>query len=95
MQMLNEMTLVDWLGVLGSLMIASAYLAVSRSWLDPEKPTFNLLNLFGASLILCSLYFRPNAGAILIELLWVFIALTALFRHLLRRNVQQSETNMP
>lgn len=79
------MTLVDWLGVLGSLIIAGAYLAVSRGWVAAERPAFNLLNLAGAVLILLSLYWRPNAGAILIEVLWVAIAVYALIRYFLRR----------
>jgi len=83
--MLAEMTAIDWLGVLGSILIASAYLAVSRGWVDAERPAFNLLNLAGALLILWSLYFRPNAGAILIEVLWILIAVTALARWALKR----------
>lgn len=78
--MLAELTLVDWLGVLGSLMIAGAYLAVSRGRVDGESPLYNLFNLIGALLILLSLYYRPNAGAIMIELLWVAIAVSALWR---------------
>jgi len=78
--MLEDMTSIDWLGVLGSVLIAGAYLAVTRAWVDAERPAFNLLNLFGAALILWSLWFRPNAGAILIEVLWIFIAITALAR---------------
>ncbi len=80
-----EMTPIDWLGVLGSLIIAGAYLAVSRGWVAAERPAFNLLNLAGAVFILISLYWRPNAGAILIEVLWVIIALYALARYFLRR----------
>lgn len=83
--MLSEMTLIDWLGVLGSFVIASAYLAVTRGWVDAARPAFNLLNLGGAGLILWSLWYRPNAGAILIEVLWVGIALTALARWAMRR----------
>ena len=78
------MTLVDWLGVLGSFIIAGAYLAVSRGLVAAERPVFNLLNLGGAVLILISLYWRPNAGAILIEVLWVMIALYALARYFLK-----------
>ena len=78
--MLADLTLIDWIGVLGSLLIAGAYLAVSRGWVDARKPGFNLLNLFGALLILLSLWYRPNAGAILIEVLWVGIAIAALIR---------------
>ena len=83
--MLSEMRLIDWLGVLGSFVIAGAYLAVTRGWVDAARPAFNLLNLGGAALILWSLWYRPNAGAILIEVLWVGIALTALARWAMRR----------
>ena len=79
------MTVIDWLGVLGSFLIAGAYLAVSRGWVDAERPAFNLMNLAGAGLILWSLWYRPNAGAILIEVLWIMIGLAALLRWLLRR----------
>ncbi len=79
------MTPIDWLGVLGSIVIASAYLAVTRGWVAADQPLFNLLNLAGAGLILWSLYYRPNAGAILIEVLWVAIAVTALLRWASRR----------
>jgi hypothetical protein len=78
--MLADFTFIDWLGVLGSVIIAGAYLAVSRSWVDATRPGFNFLNLFGAILVLLSLYFRPNAGAIIIEVLWILIAVVALFR---------------
>lgn len=80
---LSEMTVIDWLGVLGSLLIAGAYLAVSRGWVDAQRPMFHLLNLGGAGLILWSLWYRPNAGAILIEVLWVGIALWALLGYFL------------
>lgn len=78
--MLVDMTWIDWLGILGSFLIAGAYLAVSRAWVDAELPVFNLLNLVGAVLILWSLWYRPNAGAILIEVLWIIIAMAALAR---------------
>jgi len=84
--MLSEMTLIDWLGVLGSFVIAGAYLSVTRGWVAADRPAFNLLNLAGACLILWSLWFRPNAGAILIEVLWIAIAVTALIRWAFRRS---------
>ena len=84
--MLASLTPVDWLGILGSFIIAGAYLAVSRAWVDAQKPAFNALNLVGALLVLLSLYFRPNAGAIIIEVLWVAIAVFALARYMFGRS---------
>lgn len=83
--MLGDLTLIDWLGVLGSFMIAGAYLAVSWGWVNAEHVPFNLANLIGSALILLSLVYRPNAGAIMIEVLWMLIALMALSRYVLRR----------
>ena len=83
--MLLDLTIVDWIGVLGSFVIAGAYLAVSRAWVLADRPAFHLLNLLGAAMILLSLWFRPNAGAILIEVLWICIALLSLMRWALRR----------
>ena len=82
---MDNMTFIDWIGVLGSFVIAGAYLSATRNWLAAEKPAFNLLNLTGAGLILWSLYYRPNAGAIMIEILWVMIALWALISWVLKR----------
>ena len=83
--MIANLTFLDWLGVVGSLMVAGAYLAVSRGRVSAENPPFNILNLVGAVLILGSLYFRPNAGAILMELLWAMIAIYALIRWVAKR----------
>ncbi len=83
--MLSDLTFVDYVGIAGSLVISGAYLAVSRGWVAAERPAFQLLNLSGALMILLSLYYRPNAGAIIIEVLWVGIAIFALTAYWRRR----------
>ncbi len=80
---LADMTALDWLGVLGSFLIAGAYFGVSSGRLNGEKPPFQFLNLLGAVLILLSLIYRPNAGAIMIEVLWIGIAVYSLGRYYL------------
>lgn len=79
--MISDLTFIDWLGVLGSFTIAGAYLAVSRNWVSAERPVFHLINLIGALLVLLSLVYRPNAGAIMIEILWSLIAIYSLIRY--------------
>ena len=76
---------LDWIGIIGSLMIAGAYYGVSNSYLNPEKLPFHLINLLGSILILISLYFKPNPGAILIELLWIFIATLGIYNFYLKK----------
>ena len=64
---------------------SSAYLAVSLGRVDAERLPYQLINISGAVLLLISLYFRPNLGAIVIEVLWITIALIAIGRIYLRR----------
>ena len=83
--MFADFTVADGLGVIGSLCICSAYLAVSLGRIDAERLPYQLINIAGAVLLLISLYFRPNLGAIMIEVLWITIALIAIGRIYLRR----------
>ena len=75
----------DLLGIVGSILICSAYFAVSTGRMRGETLSFQMLNAAGAVLLLISLYFRPNPGAILIEAVWLVIALGAIARILRRR----------
>lgn len=77
---MDDLNWIDGLGVIGSLLICGGYFAVSSGKLQAERTGFQLLNLAGAGLLLVSLYFRPNPGAIVIEVLWVGIALWTLAR---------------
>ena len=75
----------DAFGVIGSLLIAGGYFAVSNKLMDAEKPPFQYFNLAGSLMLIVSLIYRPNVGATLIEVLWVIIALLALGRYYVRR----------
>jgi hypothetical protein len=83
--MWNDFTSLDLVGVVGSLIICAAYLAVSLKRVDPAGIPFQAANGSGAVMLLISLYFRPNPGAIVIEVLWLAIAAFAIGRALLRR----------
>lgn len=83
--MFDTFTLPDMIGILGSLTVCSAYFGVSSGRLDAEKLPYQVINIVGASLLLISLYFRPNPGAILIEVVWVCIAVWAIARIYLKR----------
>jgi len=81
MELFSNLNWADWVGIGGSVFIAAAYFGVSSGRMQGDKPPFQLVNLAGAVLILVSLYYRPNAGAILIEILWVLIAIYSLTRY--------------
>ena len=71
----------DWMGILGSLLIAGAYYGVSNNIFSPKRLIYHLINLIGSVLILLSLYYKPNPGAIMIELLWIFIATLGIYKY--------------
>lgn len=83
--MWNDFTFLDGIGVIGSLLMCSAYLLVSLGRVDPEGFRFHIVNAAGAILLLVSLYFRPNPGAIVIELVWLAVAVMGITRAYLRR----------
>ena len=85
MHFLYNLSFLDWVGIIGSLMIAGAYYGVSNNYFSPEKLTYHLINLIGSLLILLSLYFKPNPGAILIELLWIFIASLGIYNYYFKK----------
>ena len=78
--MFKDLTFADYLGIFGSLVICGAYFAVSSGWLDAEATDYQIYNASGSIMLLVSLYYRPNPGAILIEALWLLIALWSLGR---------------
>ena len=71
----------DWIGILGSLLISGAYYGVSNNIFSPKRLIYHLINLIGSVLILLSLYYKPNPGAIMIELLWIFIATLGIYKY--------------
>lgn len=83
--MWQDFTLVDVVGVVGSLLICMAYLGVSLRRVAPDGLAYQGANALGAAMLLVSLYFRPNPGAIVIEAVWLTIALFAIGRLLLGR----------
>ena len=82
---MSDYGFTDLLGIVGSILICTAYFAVSTGRMRGETLSFQFLNAGGAILLLISLYFRPNPGAILIEAVWLVIALSAIARILRRR----------
>ena len=77
--------LTDLVGVAGSLCVCSAYFMVSRGKLDATGFPYHILNLVGAGLLLVSLYFKPNLGAIMIEAIWAVIAAGSIIGLLIHR----------
>ena len=84
-EFLNDFHWYDALGIIGSILIVVGYFAVSNNKMNASLPRFQLLNLAGALMLIVSLAYRPNAGALLIEVLWAIIAVVTLARYALKR----------
>ncbi|HYC97492.1 CBU_0592 family membrane protein [Brevundimonas sp.] len=80
------MSLPDILGVVGVLMILTAYAGATSGRLDARRAPALLLNLTGALLILVSLYFDFNLSAVLMEGAWALVAVYGLVQLALGRN---------
>ena len=74
------MSLLDAAGVVGVILMLSAYAAAQLSWLDPTKAPSLLMNLVGSCLVMASLTRAFNLSAFLMEAAWAVVALFGLAR---------------
>jgi hypothetical protein len=79
------LSLLDFAGLAGVLLILIAYAGAQLRRLDPTGAPALAMNLVGASLILASLVRAFNLSAALMEGAWALIALFGLARLLFRR----------
>ncbi|SLN73195.1 hypothetical protein TRL7639_04387 [Falsiruegeria litorea R37] len=82
MDMLQDISLIDGVGLIGSVIIVVAYYLATRNILPADKITFNACNIVGGTLVMISLIYRPNLGAIVIEVMFLLIAALAILRNL-------------
>ena len=83
--MWHDFTFLDFVGIVGSLVICAGSLTVSLKRVDPEGSPVQASNGPGPILLLISLWSRPNPVAIVIDVLWLAIAGFAIGRALFRR----------
>lgn len=76
--------LANIVGLVGSFMMIVAY-AYSNMAKTINFLTFNLLNLFGALLLIASLTVHFNMASMALEIVWAMIALFGLVQVLRRR----------
>ena len=78
--MMDDLNWTDLVGLVGSVFIIFAYYLATRGKLKADEMAFNLWNILGGSLVMVSLVARPNLGAIVIGVMFLLIALTAILR---------------
>ena len=82
----------DWVGLFGVLLILLAYFVLQTGRIRGDGLTYQLMNLFGASGVLVSLFYKPNFSATLMEIAWVAISIYGIVRGLRRRGETKSGT---
>ena len=79
--MIEDPNFYDAVGLVGSVIIIVAYYLATRGILPADQNRFYLANIVGGTLVMISLLHRPNLGAITIEVMFLLIAILALWRN--------------
>jgi hypothetical protein len=84
---MDQKTLIDIVGWLGSVFVVAAYFSVSYERFRMSPFMYQLLNAAGSlCLIVNTAYYRAYPSAS-VNIIWLFIALIALIRHRLKARV--------
>jgi len=70
----------DIAGLAGVAFVLVAYLLVQTRHLDARRPSYLVVNGFGAILVLISLYHTFNLSSFVIQCAWIAISLYGLVR---------------
>ena len=76
----------DILGTLGVGVIILTYAMLQLGRIRSEQVLYSILNAFGASLILVSLYFDFNFPPVVVEFFWLLISLFGIGKYFVKRS---------
>lgn len=76
------MDIFQWIGFIGMFFIVSAYFLLQTNKYSIKSIQYQLLNLFGAILLLISLFVHFNLGSFIIEIFWIIITIYGLLVNL-------------
>ena len=76
---MNEL-IIDILGWVGSLEVILAYAMISSQRISAQNILYQLLNLTGAIFLILNTYYYGAYPSTLINIVWVLIAIAALFK---------------
>lgn len=80
--MIENYTIHDFVGNIGVLIILGTYCCLQIERLSTKDIVFSLLNAFGSTLIIYSLFFKFNISSALIETCWLLISLFGVYRNI-------------
>ncbi len=72
----------DTIGMIGVAMVVFAYFLLQIEKVTIHHIAYSILNIFGSSLILVSLFVNFNLASVVIEGFWVLISLIGVVRFL-------------
>ena len=81
--------LFDAIGMLGVLMILTAYTLVQLDRIDVRNISYSLVNALGAGLILISLTVDFNLSAFVIESCWLLISMAGIYSSYKKNRARQ------
>ncbi|HEY6132207.1 MAG TPA: hypothetical protein VIV27_09315 [Halioglobus sp.] len=87
------MSIIDGIGMLGTLMVVLAYCLLQLERTDPKSLSYNMINLVGAALLLLSLCFNFNLASFVIEVFWIGASLIGLGKYWRRHSAASQPTN--
>jgi hypothetical protein len=82
--------IADIIGMIGTICVCGAYILLQLNKMDAKGLTFNLVNLFGAILLLISLLVNFNLASFVIELFWIAASLIGLYNVYKKRSADET-----
>lgn len=70
-----------WIGLAGMVLIIGTYLGLQVGRIASTSLTYSVLNALGASLLIVSLCFAMNLGALIVEIFWAAISIIGIVRY--------------
>ena len=71
---------IDTIGWCGAFLVLLAYALVSTRWLEVDSVLYQLLNVFGAALLLANTMYKGAYPSSFVNAIWISIAVFALYR---------------
>jgi hypothetical protein len=84
-----NMTLADWIGVLGVSMILLAFYLNSNGKVRSNDLSFILLNLIGATLACLASVLIDYIPFVILEAVWALVSLNSLMKYLKKTKIDQ------
>lgn len=73
-------SLANIIGVVGVILLLSAYFAITNGYLSSKTLIYQCLNFSASWLILFSLCFNWNLPSVMIEIAWIMISVVGIVR---------------